>query len=383
VADVFISYSKFDRVIAESLADDLKAEGFDVWWDFQLYAGDDFHEMIRAEIAKAKAAVVIWSEKSVASRWVRGEAQEADDGNKLISTSAPGFDERKVPINFRALHCEPVLNRARIIAAIRNKGVAARRSANVPPDPLADLRAQVARGEAAAQVELGHKYEWGLDGLAKDQREAVRLYKLAADQGNAQGQSNLGFFYSFGRGGLPKDERKAARLYKLAADQRNAWGQNNLGSLYRRGAGGLPEDEREAARLFKLAADQGNALGQGNLGLFYEGGMGGLLKDEHEAARLYKLAADQGNASGQNNLGAFYATGRGGLPKDQHEAARLFKLAADQDNTYGQYNLADFYERGVGGLPKDEREALRLYKLAADKGYEEAKKALQRVDGRA
>jgi formylglycine-generating enzyme required for sulfatase activity len=134
VADVFISYSKHDRVIAEALADDLKGEGFDVWWDFELYAGDDFHEIIRAEIGKAKAVLVIWSQTAVASSWVRGEAQEADYNNKLISTSAPGFDARKVPINFLRLRCEPVLNRVRIIAAIRRKGVAAA----APRDPLAD-----------------------------------------------------------------------------------------------------------------------------------------------------------------------------------------------------------------------------------------------------
>ena len=72
-----------------------------------------------------------------------------------------------------------------------------------------------------------------------------------------------------GRGGLPKDEREAARLYKLAADQGNAGRQVNLGFLYAQGLGGLPKDEHEAARLYKLAADQGNALGQANLGNFY------------------------------------------------------------------------------------------------------------------
>ncbi len=154
MADVFISYSKYDRAIAEALADDLRAEGFDVWWDFQLYAGDDFHDMIRAEIAKAKAAVVIWSETAVASKWVRGEAQEADDSGKLVSTSAPGFDLRKVPINFRPLHCEPVVNRARIVAAIRNKGVATGRPSSVPPDALGNIPLRAARGEPAAQADL-------------------------------------------------------------------------------------------------------------------------------------------------------------------------------------------------------------------------------------
>ena len=130
------------------------------------------------------------------------------------------------------------------------------------------------------------------------------------------------FFYEKGRGGLPKDDREAARLYKLAADQGNAAAQNNLGVFYENGRGGLPKDDREAARLYKLAADQGNAAAQNNLGIFYEQGRGGLPKDDREAARLYKLAADQGDAVAQNNLGIFYERGRGGLPQDDREAAK-------------------------------------------------------------
>ena len=61
-----------------------------------------------------------------------------------------------------------------------------------------------------------------------------------------------------GAGGLPKDECEAARLFKLAADQGNAQAQANLGTFYRDGRGGLPKDAREADRLFKLAADRGN-----------------------------------------------------------------------------------------------------------------------------
>ena len=61
-----------------------------------------------------------------------------------------------------------------------------------------------------------------------DDREAARLYKLAADQGSASAQSNLGLFYAQGRGGLPQDDREAARLFKLAADQGNASAQAAL-----------------------------------------------------------------------------------------------------------------------------------------------------------
>src|ERR1700722_14116171 len=90
-----------------------------------------------------------------------------------------------------------------------------------------------------------------------------------------------GFFIEHGRGGLPKDEEEAARLYKLAADQGNVGGQANLGLFYAHGRGGLAKDDLEAARLYKFAADQGHAAAQCNLGSFYEQGRGGLPKDEH------------------------------------------------------------------------------------------------------
>ena len=77
--------------------------------------------------------------------------------------------------------------------------------------------------------------------MTKDDREAARLFKLAADQGNASAQNNLGVFYAKGRGGLTKDDREAARLYKLAANQGYAAGQVTLGVFYDRGPWRLGE----------------------------------------------------------------------------------------------------------------------------------------------
>jgi TPR repeat protein len=203
---------------------------------------------------------------------------------------------------------------------------------------------------------------------APDEDESVRLYRANAAKGDAFAQLNLGSLYALGRGGLPKDDREAVRLYTLAANQGNAFAQNNLGNFYVRGSGGLPKDDREAVRLYTLAADQGFAIAQNNLGGFYRTGRGGLPKDDREAVRLFKLAANQGNASAQVNLGVYYLQGGGGLPKDDREAVRLYMLAADQGNAFGQTNLGFLHEQGRGGLPKDDREAVRLYTLAADQG---------------
>jgi TPR repeat protein len=88
----------------------------------------------------------------------------------------------------------------------------------------------------------------------------------------AEAQYALGVFFEQGRGGQRQDDREAARLFKLAADQGHAAAQYNLAVFFERGRGGLRQDDREAARLYKLAADRGDAFAQaalaGSRGLF-------------------------------------------------------------------------------------------------------------------
>lgn len=234
----------------------------------------------------------------------------------------------------------------------------------------------VKAGSALAANNLGSHYAQGRGSLARDDHEAARLYRIAADQGVATAQTNLGTFYESGRGGLPKSDVEAVRLYKLAAEQANPAAINALGAFYQKGRGGLRQDDVEAARLYRLAADQGHTIARTNLGYFYESGRGGLAKDDIEAARLYKLAADQGYSVAQMFLGHFYETGRGGLAKEEREAARLYGLAAGQGNAFAQRKLGDFHRDGRGDLAKNDIEAARFYKLAAEQGDASAQKSL-------
>jgi uncharacterized protein len=60
-------------------------------------------------------------------------------------------------------------------------------------------------------------------GVAKDDREAVKWYRLAAQQGNVGAQVLLGMMYSGGRG-VAQDSREAAKWFRIAAQQGNAEG---------------------------------------------------------------------------------------------------------------------------------------------------------------
>jgi TPR repeat protein len=66
------------------------------------------------------------------------------------------------------------------------------------------------------------------EGVAQDYAEAVKWFRLAADQGHAGAQHNLGGMYGNGTG-VAQDFTEAARLFKLAADQGFADAITNLG----------------------------------------------------------------------------------------------------------------------------------------------------------
>ena len=68
------------RVYAEALA----AQGFDVWWDATLKSGEAYDQVTEKALREAKAVVVLWSAKSVQSRWVRAEATLADRNKTLV-----------------------------------------------------------------------------------------------------------------------------------------------------------------------------------------------------------------------------------------------------------------------------------------------------------
>src|SRR3954471_4245744 len=74
VADIFISYSSDDRPRIERIAQALIDEGWSVWWDRKLGAGNIFRDKIAREMEASKCVLVVWTASSVTSQWVLDEA---------------------------------------------------------------------------------------------------------------------------------------------------------------------------------------------------------------------------------------------------------------------------------------------------------------------
>ena len=109
--------------------------------------------------------------------------------------------------------------------------------------------------DAEAQYDLGLKYDTG-EGVPEDDAEAVRWYRMAAEQGYAPAQYDLGLMYANGAG-VPENYVRAYAWLNLAAAQGYAPAQYDLGLMYANGVG-VPENYVRAYAWLNLAAAQGH-----------------------------------------------------------------------------------------------------------------------------
>jgi len=95
MADVFLSYAREDSARAEQVAKGLEQAGLDVFWDNEIPPGTTWADYIEQKLTQCKALIVLWSEHSTKSQWVREEARMGRDKGVLIpvmmDTSTPPF----------------------------------------------------------------------------------------------------------------------------------------------------------------------------------------------------------------------------------------------------------------------------------------------------
>ena len=208
---------------------------------------------------------------------------------------------------------------------------------------------------------------------AKRYDEAYRLF-MKSDLENKVVQYFLGRMYAYGQG-VQKNEYEAVKWYRRAAEQGHTSAQNNLGIMYK-GGRGVTKDDYEAVKWFRKSAEQGDCMGQCNLGQMYLDGRG-VVQNDYEAVKWFRKASEHGHVIGHNRLAFMYASGRG-VAKNEAEAFRLYRLSADKFPP-SWYVIASMYENG-SGVSRDVEEAKKWYRKAAEKGDENAKKALERLE---
>lgn len=167
-----------------------------------------------------------------------------------------------------------------------------------PEGAVAVLEKYAKEGNADAQYELGHCYEFGY-GVEEDCVEAAIYFLKAARQGKVEAQFRVAYCYESGDG-VMKNHAEALKWFRKAAEQGYADAQHVLGACYKTGDG-VKKDDKEAVKWFRMAAEQGSADAQFVLGCCYNNGEGVSI-DFDEAEKWFKKAADQGLEEAQQAL---------------------------------------------------------------------------------
>ena len=181
--DIFISYSREERPAARHFAESFAREGFSVWWDAVLRSGETFDEVIEKELRAAKAVVVLWSTRSVASRWVRAEATLADRGNKLVPVIIETCDR---PIIFELTHAADLAdwtgdtadNRWQTLVSDLRRLVGGEEEAPSAPPVVAEPAAKPKQPVAAAAASPISADRKGVDGKAVPANEDELMLAL-------------------------------------------------------------------------------------------------------------------------------------------------------------------------------------------------------------
>lgn len=269
-------------------------------------------------------------------------------------------------------------------------------------------------GHPQAQHDLGEMYELG-NGVAADEREAVRWYEKAAQQGHIQAQVALGMLYGAGSAAVRDDAKARHWLNKAAkagdedahlalelmdimgddgADAEQGGDLALLGTFMKEVGeaqeAGRGYDESLWAGLYGATKEHGELDAQEQASLDTRDG---IMRDlfaaakEHkggeeafwrtyeaalkqgEAGRAYILgqAAQQGNKDAQFQLAQHYASGSG-VAQNHKNAAYWYHQAAVQGHIGAQVNLGSLYHKGEG-VERDYSAALHWYHQAAAQGH--------------
>lgn len=104
MADVFLSYARVDREIAEQVKAGLEAAGLSVFFDVEgLDGGDVFPDVLDREVKGAGAVVSLWSTHSLSRPWVKQECSIGLKRKCLIPLAIERLGELDVPVAFEGL----------------------------------------------------------------------------------------------------------------------------------------------------------------------------------------------------------------------------------------------------------------------------------------
>lgn len=238
-------------------------------------------------------------------------------------------------------------------------------------EQLNRLMNQAVLGDFDAQFELAQRYQQGAS-VEKNSEEAIKWYKLAANQQDLRAEYNLAVLYLEGKE-VAADVTKGLALLQDTAFKGNVDAQYVLARIYEQGlsdASGqvvIKPDADKAQSMYQLAAF--NQYGQAQYRLAEHLARGKASDMSHQAIKqraqlihdLYQKAANNGVTQAALPLAFFNAMSTN--KAIQQTAFDVAKSQADKGDVSAALLLGLMYDRGLS-VAYDHQKALEWYQKA-------------------
>ncbi len=145
--------------------------------------------------------------------------------------------------------------------------------------------------------------------------------RKCAEQGDADCQAKLGYFYDNGKDGVEEDHVQAIKWYRLAAEQGLVAAQMALASTYENGYH-VPQNYAAAAKWYQMAAERSNVDAQSKTALSFWTGRG-VPKNLVRAHMWANLAAAGEQSRYQDKINAI--TAGPGTPEEKQNLIQILR----------------------------------------------------------
>jgi S-layer protein (TIGR01567 family) len=192
MSDIFLSYKSEDRARAKIFAEALEHQGYSVWWDRVIPPGKTFDQVIEENLKGAKCVIVLWSQQSVFSDWVKIEASIGAKRQILVPVL---IDNMEIPLEFSRIQAanlvdwdgrlpnpefDLLLNSVEEI--VGRPKVAKMRSKKLPLDELNNAAQQLYEQEKYSEAIDKQKEVLNLDPENKTAIEGINNAKLRREE---------------------------------------------------------------------------------------------------------------------------------------------------------------------------------------------------------
>ena len=416
--DVFISYSRADRMIAEGVCGYLESKKIRCFIDYRdIPKGMNWSNVIPNAIRKSCLMLAIFSKEFNSSEQTDSEITIAANRNVPILVfriTDDDFDGTKeyylTKSNWIEAFPQPekffgeLFKNICILLGIDNtKQVAESKLVQTQELPLDNggelvqtgldilknsdgdremavyyFRKAAKEGDSQGEYLLGKSYYEGL-GIPNDYQSAKKWFELSMEHGNAYAMEKLAKMYHYGIG-IEKDMMKAMQLYTKAADAGNGIAMKELGKAFHTGDLGVQNEERSVKyfglafdELYEKAMGKNDGMAQYELGRSYFEGVG-VRKNYSQAVKFFLRAMKNHNADAYNAMGLCYQTGLG-VKENAQKSFELQLKGAELGSPCAMYNTAQNYYLGNGTEPDVEKYKKWVH-MAADAGYVAAQESI-------